>query len=424
MDWLSADQAHVWHPYSAMDGRAPVFPVVSASGVRLQLADGRQLIDGMASWWAVIHGYNHPALNQALHEQVEVMSHVMFGGLTHPVAVNLAVKLVELTPLPLQKVFFCDSGSVAVEVAIKMALQYWVAQGQSDKNRLLTLRSGYHGDTFGAMSVCDPVNGMHQLFHTVLPTHYFSPAPQVSYDDEWDDEDLIEFQRLIAENHQQIAAVILEPIVQGAGGMRIYHPQFLAGVRRLCDDYQVLLIIDEIATGFGRTGKLFAAEHAGVTADILCVGKALTGGYMSLAATLTTEKISEGISKEGGVLMHGPTFMANPLACRVALASIDLLLSSPWQQWVQRIDQQLRQGLLICKDWPQVVDIRILGALGIIEMTQAVDMKQWQPRFVELGVWVRPFGKLVYLMPPFVINREDLDYLIRMVVRVVSEMKG
>jgi adenosylmethionine-8-amino-7-oxononanoate aminotransferase len=336
----------------------------------------------------------------------------------------LAVKLVELTPLPLQKVFFCDSGSVAVEVAIKMALQYWATQGQPAKNRLLTIRSGYHGDTFGAMSVCDPVNGMHQLFRTVLPQHYFASAPGVSYDEVWDDKDLLEFEGLISQHQSNIAAVILEPIVQGAGGMRIYHPQFLAGVRRLCDEHQVLLIIDEIATGFGRTGKLFAAEHAGVTADILCVGKALTGGYMSLAATLTTEKISEGIAKEGGVLMHGPTFMANPLACRVALASIDLLLQSPWQQWVLRIEGQLRQGLIGCKDWPQVADIRVLGALGVIEMTHAVNMQQWQPRFVELGVWVRPFGKLIYLMPPFVINKADLDYLIRMVVTVVFEIGG
>lgn len=409
-DWQQFERAHVWHPYASMLDAAPVYAVARAQGVELELTDGRSVIDGMASWWCAIHGYNHPILNDAVRRQLDSMAHVMFGGLTHKPAAELAERLVRLTPESLQYVFFSDSGSVAVEVAIKMALQYWQAQARPEKHRLLALRNGYHGDTFGAMAICDPVNGMHHLFADVLPHHLFADVPAASADGLWDARAANDFEQKIRAHHHEIAAVILEPVVQGAGGMRIYAPEFLHRVRQLCDELDVLLIADEIATGFGRTGRLFACEHAAIEPDILCLGKALTGGYMSFAATLVNRSVRDGIHADGsGVLMHGPTFMANPLACAVANASIDLLLSTPWQQRVQAIEAQLMAQLMPCNDLGAVADVRVLGAIGVVEMHQPLDMQRVTEFLVARGVWLRPFGKLLYTMPPYTITPDALS---------------
>ena len=420
-DRLLFDARHIWHPYSRTHRTTLLHEVISAKGVWLTLSDGRQVVDGMASWWSVIHGYNHPRLNQVLHNQVEQMAHVMFGGLTHQPAIELARRLIAMTADPLQNVFFADSGSVSVEVAIKMAVQYWFAQQQPQKQRLLTIRNGYHGDTFGAMAVCDPDNGMHHLFAPVLAKHLFAPAPRCREDADWQDSEIATFRQLLHNHHQEIAAVILEPLVQGAGGMRFYCPEYLRQVRHLCDDYQVLLILDEIATGFGRSGSLFAYEQAGITPDILCLGKALTGGMMTLAATLCTDTVAEKV----GVLMHGPTFMANPLACRVACESIDLLLESNWHDQVQMIEQQLRAELSPYQSLPNVRDVRVKGAIGVVELNAPLDEQMdWLPEFIiEQGVWIRPFRNLIYIMPPYVITRQELRQLTQAIGHIIQRLQ-
>ncbi|PSW21545.1 adenosylmethionine--8-amino-7-oxononanoate transaminase [Photobacterium sanctipauli] len=408
---LVFDQQHVWHPYTSTLNPLPCYPVESAQGVYLKLEDGREIIDGMSSWWSTIHGYNHPALNEAAKSQLDKMSHVMFGGITHEPAVELCRKLVDITPEPLQHVFLADSGSVAVEVSLKMALQYWHAKGER-RPKFLTVKHGYHGDTFAAMSVTDPNNSMHSLYKGFLPEHIFAQSPNCGFFDEWDESDIEDFKHKLACHHQEVAAVILEPIVQGAGGMRIYHPTFLSRVRELCDEYGILLIADEIATGFGRTGKMFACEHAGINPDIMCVGKALTGGYMTLSATLTTKHVANTVcSGEAGCFMHGPTFMGNPLACAVANASLDILMQGHWLEQVKSIENQLSETLPEIAKLGGVKDVRWLGAIGVVELHEPVDMASIQKAFVDSGVWIRPFGTLVYIMPPFIIKPQELSQL-------------
>ncbi|MFQ5642363.1 MAG: adenosylmethionine--8-amino-7-oxononanoate transaminase [Thiogranum sp.] len=417
------DRNHIWHPYSAMQSDAPVFTVTSAHGVRLQLADGRELIDGMSSWWCVIHGYNHPVMNAALENQIQKVSHLMFGGLTHSPAIELTRQLLAIAPSNLSSIFYSDSGSVAVEVALKMAIQYWHASGHPQRRKFISLRCGYHGDTFGAMSVCDPDTGMHSLFDDVLAQNIFVAQPRCRFGATCSNDDIAPLAQALEKHAGQTAAVIMEPIVQGAGGMWFYSADYLQQARALCDRHDVLLILDEIATGFGRTGKLFACEHADIAPDIMCVGKALTGGYLTLAATLTSKAVSDVIDQgDPGVFMHGPTFMANPLACTAALTSMRLLLESPWRDNIRRIEQGLSEGLAPCRDYAQVQDVRVLGAIGVIEMKQAVDMNSITQAFVEAGVWVRPFGKLVYLMPPFIIGNDDLAVLTDAVVGVVKDL--
>ncbi len=410
---LEFDKNHLWHPYTSTTHPLPCYPVERAAGVNLVFEDGTEVIDGMASWWSAIHGYNVPELNEAAYQQLSKMSHVMFGGLTHEPAIELAKKLVTMTPEKLQKVFLADSGSIAVEVALKMAIQYWAGKGLPQKTRMVTVNNGYHGDSFGAMSVCDPINGMHSLFESVLPKSLFLGDIPQGFDREPDALELAQFEQAIAARKDELAAFIIEPVVQGAGGMRIYNPVWLSHIRRWCDQYEILLIADEIATGFGRTGKLFACEHADVTPDILCLGKAISGGYMTLAATLATDDVAHHVcASEAGVFMHGPTFMGNPLACAVANASIELLQAKNWQQQVQTIESALADALHPIKDLPSVSDTRVIGAIGVMEMQEPVDVMQTQSFFVERGVWVRPFGKLVYIMPAYNMSPNQLQTVV------------
>ena len=408
-DLLAIDRAHVWHPYGPMPGTVDPLVVESAKGTKLRLADGRELVDGMSSWWAAIHGYRHPVLDEAAHAQIDKVSHVMFGGLTHEPAVTLAAKLVEITPEPLRHVFLADSGSVSVEVAIKMCLQYFRSTGRPAKNRLLTWRGGYHGDTFHPMSVCDPDGGMHSLWQGVLPEQIFVPEPPGGFDTDLDQSYLDVVATTIAAHAHELAAIIVEPVVQGAGGMRFHHPGYLRVLRELADAHDVLLVFDEIATGFGRTGALFAAGHAGVAPDVMCVGKALTGGYLTMAAALCTSRVADGISRGAvPVLAHGPTFMGNPLAASIANASIDLLLRQDWRAEVARIETGLRAGLAPARELPGVTDVRVLGAIGVVQLDHDVDLALATEAAVAAGVWLRPFRDLIYTMPPYISTDADL----------------
>ena len=421
-DLVARDVRRVWHPYAPMPPTTPPVAVVGAEGTRLRLADGRELVDGMSSWWASIHGYRHPVLDEAVRRQLDATAHVMFGGLTHAPAVELAELLVDITPPGLDHVFLADSGSVSVEVAIKMALQHARGTGRPGRTRLLTVRSGYHGDTLGCMSVCDPVNGMHSMFTDVLPQQLFAPQPQPAFGEEFRHEHIAELAAMLADHHDEVAALILEPVVQGAGGMRFYAPDFLAAVRRLCDQHDVLLIADEIATGFGRSGELFGCDHAGVRPDIMCLGKALTGGYLTMAAVLCTEQVAAGVSAaESGALMHGPTFMGNPLAAAVSLASVRLLLSRPWRDEVVGIEAGLRDGLTPLASHPAVADVRVLGAIGVVELHEPLDMAAAQHVLLDRGVWLRPFGRLLYTMPPYISSADDIAAITTAMTAVVEE---
>lgn len=412
--YMDYDREHLWHPYSSATNPLPAYMVKSCNGVKITLEDGKELIDGMSSWWAAIHGYNNPELNKAAKMQIDTFSHIMFGGLTHKPAIMLAQKILSIVDKSFQKVFFADSGSVAVEVAMKMAIQYFTAQGKKDKTNFITLQKGYHGDTWNAMSVCDPVTGMHSLFGKDLSIRFFISSPN--------DEGIEELNRIVKENKENVAALILEPIVQGAGGMRFYDAEFLNKAVKICRDNNILVIFDEIATGFGRTGELFAYQHTQVVPDIMCIGKALTGGYLTLSAVLTTNDVAGVISDNYPyAFMHGPTFMANPLACSIATASIDLLLSKDWKKKIKEMERLMKEELSIAENLSQVREVRVLGAIGVVEMKKEVDMSWIENRFVEEGIWVRPFGKLVYIMPPYIIETEDLKFLCRKLLKVVGQ---
>lgn len=423
-DYIEIDKKHIWHPYASCKSSIDPILIEKAEGVWLQTADGEKLMDAMSSWWSVIHGYNCKELNEAIENQLKSMSHVMFGGLTHKPAIELTDLLLSIVPKNLQHVFYCDSGSVAVEVAMKMALQYW--QGiNKNKTDFLTIKKGYHGDTWHAMSVCDPVNGMHHIFNAGLSKYFFAEAPESKFSKEYKPKDIASIKHQIEQNHQTLCAVILEPIVQGAGGMHFYHPEYLKAVSELCKQYNILLICDEIATGFGRTGKLFAVEHSNIEPDIMCLGKAITGGYMSFAATLCTAKIAQAISEnEPKVFMHGPTFMGNPLACSVAIASIKKLQSYDWKLKIKTIEQNLNKGLEILKHHSAVADVRVLGAIGVVEMKENVDMQKCKEVFCKHKIWIRPFGKLIYTMPQFIISDKELHHLTSGIVKSIYEIYG